>query len=289
MNASSPPRFPRVALDVPAPLADEISYGLFDLHATGVEIRDHTTWEQARVDGTVTLLASFSSDDEATQAIAHLAAEWNPRRDDVLGDAWRDSWKEHFQPFLLTPHIAIRPPWAPAEPRPGVHWLEMDPGRAFGTGLHPTTRLVAQSMNNLAPRLTDCTILDVGCGSGVLSLCALVLGAKHARAVDNDPDAVAVTLENALRNDLAHRITADTSDVATIESSYPFIVANIEARVLIPMAEPIVRRLAPAGIVVLSGILRTQVDEVIAAYGALRLRQTMAESDWVAIELESVR
>jgi ribosomal protein L11 methyltransferase len=289
MSTPPLPRFPRVALDVPTDLADEVSFDLFEMSATGVEVRDGTTLEQASVPGTVTLLASFSTEQEAASAIEHLSASWNPRRDDVVGDAWRDGWKEHFKPFYLTPSIVIRPPWVPFEASAGVHVLEMDPGRAFGTGLHPTTRLVARSLEKNAGRLAGTTVLDVGCGSGVLAFCALVLGAKRARAVDNDPEAAIVTRENAERNGLGHRVEADTTDVAAVEASFPFVVANIEARVLIPMAGALVARVATGGLLVLSGVLQEQVDDVVAAYGALRVIEVLDESGWVAIELEAER
>jgi len=207
----------------------------------------------------------------------------------VVGDAWRDGWKEHFKPFHLTPRIVIRPPWVPFEATADVHVLEMDPGRAFGTGLHPTTRLVARSMEKNAARLAGTTVLDVGCGSGVLALCALVLGAEGARAVDNDPEAAIVTRENAERNGLGHRVEADTTDVAVVEASFPFVVANIEARVLIPMAGALAARVAPGGLLVLSGVLREQVDDVVAAYGVLRVIEVLDETGWVAIELEAER
>jgi len=289
MCSSPLPRFPRVALDVPTDLADEVSFDLFEMSATGVEVRDGTTLEQASVPGTVTLLASFSTEQEAASAIEQLSASWNPRRDDVVGDAWRDGWKEHFKPFHLTPRIVIRPPWVPFEATADVHVLEMDPGRAFGTGLHPTTRLVARSMEKNAARLAGTTVLDVGCGSGVLALCALVLGAEGARAVDNDPEAAIVTRENAERNGLGHRVEADTTDVAVVEASFPFVVANIEARVLIPMAGALAARVAPGGLLVLSGVLREQVDDVVAAYGVLRVIEVLDETGWVAIELEAER
>ncbi|PKN39931.1 MAG: hypothetical protein CVU63_13515 [Deltaproteobacteria bacterium HGW-Deltaproteobacteria-20] len=120
-------------------------------------------------------------------------------------------------------------------------------------------------------------------------MCALVLGAERARAVDNDPEAAIVTRENAERNGLGHRVEADTTDVAVVEASFPFVVANIEARVLIPMAGALAARVAPGGLLVLSGVLREQVDDVVAAYGVLRVVEVLDEAGWVAIELGAER
>ena len=292
MNHALPPRFPRVVLDVPPELADDTSAFLFELGTCGVEVRDSATLDQAAVPDNVTLLASFSTDEEATIAIASLDRSFNPRRDDIVGDAWRDGWKQHFRPFNLTDRIVVCPPWLTVEPPVGQYVLEMDPGRAFGTGLHPTTRLVARSLERAAARLVGCNILDVGCGSGVLSLCALLLGAKHARAVDIDHDAVSATRENAERNGLAARVDASTNDVASLEAaSFSVVVANIEARVLIPMAKTLVRCVVPGGLIILSGILQDQVQDVVSTYRALRMFgaiDIVEDTGWAAIELEAV-
>lgn len=277
------PRFPRVALDVPAEVADDVAFELFDLGARGVEQRDDTTLDAAVQQGGVLLLASFASDHEADSACSVLDPSFNPRRDDVVGDAWRDGWKEHFRPFALTPRIVIRPPWMEAEAAPGGFVLVMDPGRAFGTGLHATTRLVAQAIERNAARLAGRQVLDVGCGSGVLALCALVHGAAVVRAVDNDPEAVSATRENAQRNGFASRVDADTKDVRAMDRSFPFVVANIETRVLVPMAESLCRCVEPGGTLVLSGILQDQVGSILEAYAPLRHLETFEDGGWVAL------
>ncbi len=280
-------RFPRVLIDVPADVADEMSFELFELGAEGVEQRDESTLDQNVVDDTVTLFASFPSDDLAAAALSYLDPVYNPRQDDVVGDAWRDGWKEHFRPFSLTPSIVIRPPWSTVDSCPGAHVLEMDPGRAFGTGLHATTRLVAQAIERHTGRFRHAAILDVGCGSGVLALCALIHGAVRVRAVDNDPDAVSATRENAERNGFADRIEADTRDVRHLTEVFPLVAANIEARVLCGMARPLTRCVAPSGLLVLSGVLADQVPDVLAAYRDLRHEATHDCEGWVALELSA--
>ena len=283
----SSPRFPRVALDVPAANADDVAFELFDLGAQGVEQRDDTTLDTAAAEDTVLLLASFATDDEADSACQALDPALNPRRDDVVGDAWRDGWKEHFRPFSLTPRIVIRPPWMQVDANPEGFVLEMDPGRAFGTGLHATTRLVAQAIERNAERLAGRNVLDVGCGSGVLALCALVHGAAAVRAIDNDPEAVSATKENAERNGFVSRIDADTTDVRALERRYPFVVANIETRILIPMAEALCRCVEPGGTLVLSGILKDQVESILEAYGVHHHLGTFDDGGWVALEFRA--
>lgn len=284
------PRYPFVHLDVPADLADDISALLFELGAEGVEERDASTLaKSAAGEGQVTLVAAFSERADADEALSSLDAAWNPRVEEVVGDAWRDAWKEHFHPFAITERITIRPPWEPYTPsKPGEQVLELEPGRAFGTGLHATTSLVARALDAAAAELTGKPVLDVGTGSGILALCALLLGAERVVAIDNDPDAIEVTRENAARNALTERVDASTTDVADVAATYPVVVANIEARVLIPMAPVLAARVAPGGLLVLSGILDGQEASVLAAYQAERAFSQEAlgrEGEWVSLSL----
>jgi len=278
------PRFPFVVVDVAPDEADEASALLFELGAEGVEERDATTLVKG-TPGRATLVASFASHDGARDAIAALSPSWGPRLEEVVGDAWRDAWKEHFRPFPLCAGIVVRPPWEAYDAKPGERVLELEPGRAFGTGLHETTSLVAAALARRADELAGRELLDVGCGSGILALVALLLGASRARAIDNDPDVIDVVRENAVRNGLAARLEVDATDVAALDGAYAAVVANIEADVLVRLAEPIAARCAPGGLLVLSGILAPQSDRVRGAYGAFDLVDAPARGEWVALVL----
>lgn len=307
----SEPTYPFLAIDVPASLAEVATEQLFELGAEGVEQRDTTTLvrgahsgavareagadvgvptaaPEASDDETITLVAAFSTREAAEEALAAFDAELNPRLEEVVGDAWRDAWKEHFEPFRLSPHIVIKPPWreVPASMLgEGVHVLELEPGRAFGTGLHATTSLVANVLDARSGALAGVTVLDVGCGSGILALIALSLGAAHARAIDVDPDAVRITLENAQRTGFEGRVDADTTDVGALPDRYPFVVANIQAEVLVPRAADVMARVAPGGVLVLSGILDVQRDRVLGAYGGMDVEEIAVHGEWIAIVL----
>ena len=262
------PRFPFVAVDAADEAdAEEASVLLFELGAQGVEERDASTLVKG-TPGKTTLVASFATHEEAHAAIAELDPRYAARLEEVVGDAWRDAWKEHFRPFEICPGVVVRPPWEAYDGTVPIV-LELEPGRAFGTGLHETTSLVC---NALAANLADFrgkSVLDVGCGSGILALVALKLGAAHARAVDTDPDAVEVTRENAARNGMSAQVIADTASLDAIGDTYPTVVANIEARVLIPMAAELGARVAPGGLLVLSGILTTESAQVRTAFAAV--------------------
>jgi ribosomal protein L11 methyltransferase len=279
------PRYPFVHVDVAPDDVDETSALLFELGASGVEERDETTLAKSAAHGKVTLVGAFETRAEADEAIAALDAALGPRYEEVVGDAWRDAWKEHYKPYAIAEGLVVRPPWEPYAPKPGERVLELEPGRAFGTGLHETTRLVARAIQAHAGEIRDALVIDVGCGSGILALAALALGAARAIAIDNDPEAVDVTRENAARNGLEARVLASTTDMAEVRERAPLVLANIEARVLVPMADALTRLVLPGGLLLLSGILVPQKDEVRAAYADLELVEAPSLGEWVLLAL----
>jgi ribosomal protein L11 methyltransferase len=289
MNGSQAARFPYVAIDVAEDQADDATERLFELGAGGVEWRDATTLAQG-VAGKVTLVASFEREDEARAAARDLPAGWSPRVDEIIGDAWRDEWKKHFEPFALAGPIVVAPPWRPYEAKADERVIVLEPGRAFGTGLHETTSLVAQVLVDHAERFRGGPVLDVGCGSGILSLVALVIGARSVRAVDVDPDAVLATHENAERNGLSGGIEVDGAPVSALTGPYATVVANIETRTLVELAPALVARVGAGGLLVLAGILAAdaapaQLDDVRRAYRGLNEEEVRRKGDWVALVL----
>ncbi len=286
------PRFHQLLVDVDEVEADAASGVLFDLGATGLEERDATTLAKGAA-GKVTLVASFEDEETARQALDAVPPEWGPRPEVIVGDAFRDEWKRFFHPFTLAPGIVVRPPWEAYDARPGERVLELEPGRAFGTGLHETTSLVAEALLSHPADVSGAHVLDVGCGSGILALLALLVGAADARCVDVDPDSVEVTRENATRNGYVECLEADTTPVYELHGEYGLVLANIEARVLIPLADAIMARTAPGGLLVLSGVLAPdvvpQLDEVKAAYAGFTLEAIPRKGEWVALLFRAPR
>ncbi len=289
MDAS--PRYPYVAVDVTAADTDDASARLFDLGAMGIEERDATTLVRAAL-GRITLVASFEDHDAARTAAGELPGEWAPRVEEVVGDAWRDEWKKHFEPFRVCDGVVIRPPWRTYDALGSERVIELEPGRAFGTGLHETTSLVAEVLAASPAGLRGGEVLDVGTGSGILSFVALALGARAAVAIDVDPDAVQVTRENADRNGMSDRVEASTTPVHAVTSAFPVVLANIEAGTLVALAKAIVARVAPGGWLVLSGIVAphaapAQQDDVARAYAALDLVEVKTRGEWIAMVLRA--
>lgn len=291
-------RYPFVHVAVTADEADAISSALFDLGATGVEERDGSTMLKAP-EGKVLLVASFDAFEEAEDAIRLLKehdATLEPTLEVLVGDAWRDAYKEFFKPFLLTRTITIKPPWCDVDGTPSKHVLELEPGRAFGTGLHATTSLVAKLLEDNEARVAGQELLDAGTGSGILALVALLLGASRATAFDVDADVIPLVIENAERNGLADRVRAFAGSIEDVAEKYPWVVANIEAKVLIPLADKIAERVAPKGDLILSGILAVEESKLVAHYSSLkrgfelveaRLEGTR-EDGWVALHFRAL-
>lgn len=282
-------RFPFLSVDVSADEAEEAGALLFELGASGVEERDGTTLVRGEL-GKVTLVASFESERDARSAMEEMPATWSPRVTEVVGDAWRDEWKKHFEPFRMGGSIVVCPPWRSFDAAPGDHVLQLEPGRAFGTGLHETTSLCADLLTEFCDVFRSASVLDAGCGSGILGLVALVRGAAHVRAIDVDVEAVAVTRENAQRNGMTDRLEVDDTPLDRLRGAYPTIVANIEAAPLVELAPALMARLAPGGLVILSGLLAPdvavgQLDSIRLAYGALREQEVRRRGEWLAVAL----
>lgn len=283
------PRYPYVHVEVPLAHAEELSTLLFELGAQGVEERDATTLDKPRTPGAeVMLVASFETEADAREALTVLAELAPPRPgrlEFVVGDAWRDAWRAYFKPTRIGKRLVVRPSWEPFDAGSNDVVLTIDPGRAFGTGTHETTRLVLTEID--ARVRGGETVLDVGAGTGILAVAALLFGAKSAVCLDNDADTVAVVVETAERNGVAERVEASTTSVEELRGTYELVLSNIEARVLIPLADAITARVAPGGTLVLSGILVGQEDDVIAAYCALRCEARPTIGEWAAIVLRA--
>jgi ribosomal protein L11 methyltransferase len=286
------PSFPILLVDVSEADSDLASAELFDLGATGIEVRDATTLVRGVGSGE-TIVASFPDEESARRALGSLPDAWRPRLDAIVGDAWLDEYKKYFHPFALCPGLVIRPPWEAYEPKAGERVLTLEPGRAFGTGLHETTSLVAEILAERAAELRGRPVLDVGTGSGILALVALVLGAERVSAIDIDGDAVRVATENAAANGLEARLDASTATLGQIAGLYPVIVANIEASVLGPMRDELSERASPRALVVLSGILAppgsAQALELRARYAAAAFEhvETKIKGEWAALVLRA--
>jgi ribosomal protein L11 methyltransferase len=201
-------------------------------------------------------------------------------------DEWRDVWKQFFRATRIGRRFVVRPSWDPAPTEPAEHVIDLDPGRAFGTGAHPTTRLVialAETWRDERPELAR--FLDLGCGSGILSIAAARLWPRaEGLAVDVDPEATACSLENFDRN-AVRGVRAVTGTLDDADGSFDLVLANIQADVLLSLTDALPARVRPGGRLILSGLLASDVDPVRPAYerAGFVFVERRDEGEWSAL------
>jgi ribosomal protein L11 methyltransferase len=230
---------------------------------------------------------------EATERLGHLQAfGLRPIGDletKVVHEAdWAEAWKSHFPVIRVGRRLVIRPTWRRHRAGPDDVVVALDPGMAFGTGLHPTTRLSLAALESLADRgaLDGRRVLDVGCGSGILGIAAAKLGAARVLGLDTDPIAIEATAANAARNRLADVVSARQGSVPSGDTAFDVVVANLIASLLVELATALRDELQPGGVIVASGIFVDREAEVRDAFAATGLQPgaRTAEGEWVALE-----
>jgi ribosomal protein L11 methyltransferase len=198
--------------------------------------------------------------------------------------AWYgDAWRAATRPLVIGERIQVCFPWSDVDPAEAPLLVEIDPGASFGAGRHPSTRLL---LTELACRLGGGeSVLDVGCGSGVLAVAAARLGAARVVALDVDRRAVAATRANAARNGVGAIVAASTTPASRLSGTFDAIVANIGAGALVTLAPALRSRLSERGWLGLSGLSPAQISVVAAAYTPARVISTPTDGDWAAAVL----
>jgi ribosomal protein L11 methyltransferase len=195
---------------------------------------------------------------------------------------WAEAWKAHFRPLRVGRRLLVCPSWLDPEPDQGDLVIRLDPGMAFGTGLHPTTQLCLQAVESLV-RPGD-AVLDLGTGSGILGIAAALVGGDPVVAVDMDPEAVRIAAANAERN--AVRVVAVCGEIdAAPHLAYRVVLANLLASIVIQLAARLYSRTEPGGTCVTSGVLVEQVEGVSVALQAAGFEpaRVATSGDWAAL------
>ncbi|QID17013.1 50S ribosomal protein L11 methyltransferase [Nitrogeniibacter mangrovi] len=289
-----------VTLQADADRAERLSEALMNHGALSVSIEDadagteaerpqfgepgmepSSLWDHSRV------IALFDEDTDLTGALAHAAGEAGFAQvppftvDEIEDQNWVQLTQSQFDPIRITDRLWIVPSWHEA-PNAGAVNIELDPGMAFGTGSHPTTHLCLEWLETQVT--PGCSVMDYGCGSGILAIAAARLGAGEIKGVDIDDKAVEAARDNAARNRVAIDVTCSNTPV---NGQFDLVVANILTNPLCVLAPALCALVAPGGRLALSGILETQTEQVIAAYAPwIALRVGQRREGWARLEGE---
>ena len=214
--------------------------------------------------------------------------------DSIREEDWENTWKQYFKPIYVGDRIVIKPQWEKADNEEGKIVFNIDPGLTFGSGQHETTRMCVEFLDETVKKGDK--LLDLGCGSGILSIISLMLGAGEARAVDIDPNCKKIAMENAALNSIGDdRYSVFTGNILTdedfkrsTEESGPFdiVVANIVADVIIPLSKDVHRYIKKGGTFIASGIIEMRFEEVKEAIeeNGFKVQEIRRENDWYSIK-----
>lgn len=290
---------PWIQLQIPADpdTADQLEDLLMEMGADAVSMEDAadqplyepdpgTTplWHQTRVTGL------FDSERNIDQLCAAIQDAWHQQTQQSLSDIdvslvedkdWERAWMDDFKPMQFGDRLWIVPSWH-AAPNPDAANLLLDPGLAFGTGTHPTTALCLEWLDG--KEVTGQQVIDYGCGSGILGLAALLLGAEHVIGVDTDPQALEASRDNARRNQVDDSRLDLYLPENEPDTQADILLANILAQPLISLAPHLAGRVKPGGDLVLSGILANQAREVMTAYEPwFTMDEPEQQEDWIRL------
>ncbi len=295
----------KVTIACPEKIVEPVADLVGVLSGVGVDIKPVSAAKTKEISGFFAIDAGGPSDsvaavpDRLTDELEKLFALYSlapprPATEIIDDQDWSTSWQQFFIPFEIVPGLVIKPSWEDYTPGRGQRVLEMDPGRAFGTGQHASTKLALslivscfQDSDEGRPE----TVLDVGTGTAILAMSAAAFGADRVMAIDNDPEAVAAARHNVTANRLDWNIGVASTALADVQGRYDLVCANIVHDVLVGMASELKRLLAPAGRIVLAGILcGSQEENIGRVYGeqGMRLVSREHEDEWAALLFEEV-
>ncbi|MDO8445175.1 MAG: 50S ribosomal protein L11 methyltransferase [Deltaproteobacteria bacterium] len=281
-----------IKVEVPFGRVDEVSAYFIGMGSGGVvtgggEVDAFDIPEQARDKAEI---KAYFLPDEAPEKAAEikgylegLGLEFGISVSDIKDDDWAHKWKEFFKPEKITDRIVIKPTWEAYEAKEGEIVIEIDPGMAFGTGTHPTTRGCLRLIEEVVSRGGIETMLDVGTGSGILAIAAARLGVQRTIAIDLDSAAVKVAEENIALNKVENQVRVAKIKVDIIYVMFHLVVANIIAEEIVRLSKTLKDRVAPSGHLILSGIVAEKADMVKEAFKELSLEKELQEGEWVSL------
>ena len=287
-------RWLKLSMQTPSPLVESVSDLLGVLSGSGVELSPEKE-DCSLISGFFSVEGGETEERALISSVGEKMAELFGLYElplpelltEIIDDQdWATSWKQFFTPVEIVPGLVIKPSWEEYQAVNNEKIIEMDPGQAFGTGQHESTKMALSLLSTSFTKKPVDKVLDVGTGTGILAMAAVLFGAESGVAIDNDPEAVRVATENINANALAAEITTSTTDLADIQGEFPLIMANIVHDVLVQMAPQFKGLLDPDGRVILAGILIGEQEEnIIRIYGELgfQLQESLHDGEWAAL------
>ena len=300
LNHRAPRTWHKITIEVPASHADTVASFMASISENGVEQLDSPS--STRVSSKERIIFYLEDNYKRTQKSKSVHSflqqfnknlpetEWPVIKEELIKEEdWNRRWKEHFKPFKLSERLIIKPSWIPYTPAMGELVLEMDPGMAFGTGLHASTRLAVLLLEQLFQQKPHPnTVLDVGTGTGILGMSCARFGAGKVVGLDHDLDARAAAAENLKTNQLQKIMSISAEELNSLLGLFDLVIANITSDILLELSYDLIKHLASPGYLVLSGILTgVQAVTIQASFEKLGLNiiNTMTQGEWQAFAL----
>jgi ribosomal protein L11 methyltransferase len=296
-----------ITCTVPEPMAEALSDFLLEVTGNGVSIENRNVDTFNVSDIAAEAVKSVKGYIQNEERVEEILAQINefmlnvgpafsgfshipPTVSILKEEDWANSWKSNFKPTRIGKRLVMKPSWEQFAAEEGDIVLELDPGMAFGTGTHATTRLCLEAIERLmtseqGSAAGNTELLDVGCGSGVLGIAAALYGAKKVICIDIDPIAVTVTMENAAINGVEKILTASETPLAEVVGTYRIVIANILAEELVKMRMSLLEKMVEGGFLILSGILMEREEIVLSGFSTLPLSldSVTREDEWCCI------
>jgi len=288
-----------VKVDVPSSWVEGVSNFLIELGSPGVIQKDGSGGAKRERETVLAYFPDPSSFPNRRKKIRRYLSDLSVSGENFIfqwrgiqEERWAESWKAHFKPLHATSRIVIRPPWEEYRGEKGEMIITIDPGMAFGTGTHPTTRMCLQALEELTPVFAQPpSIFDFGTGSGILAIAAEKLGAYRILALDVDPVAIRCARQNAALNRMKDRIDFRISPARGLRQRFGIVVANLLPQELWQASSFLARRVSPRGFLVVSGILKGQKEEMASTFieRGLTMESSKEKKGWVCLTLKKHR
>jgi ribosomal protein L11 methyltransferase len=285
-----------VELSIPKEFGEAVSNFLIEQGAAGIEeLEGDSGWERLK-----TYFQQNGKEKRVIYALhRYLKSLWRITPEisrsriktaSIPEQDWGENWKRFFKPVQVTSRFWVKPPWSQVRLKRGQISIDITPGMAFGTGTHASTQLCIQALEERIKK-KGLSVLDVGTGSGILSIVAAKLGAKEVRGIDIDGAAVENAIENVEKNHVSDLVRIKKGRIGDLQKKFDLIVANIDFKSLKRMERPLLNHLKDQGILILSGILKDQKEGLCERYletGLLRCIKDTQEGEWVCLTFRKV-